>query len=74
MYQATIGQQRAQTSGGQNRVGVSSQTPQVRSSKAYGLQASKSQGKMNMTAMREQGRKFGEYHGEDGIEQTAAAT
>ena len=71
MYQATMG--RAQTASGQR---TTSQTPALKSSKAANMagqsrfanSASKSQAKMSMTAKREQNRRFGEYHGEDGIE------
>lgn len=39
----------------------------------WGNSLSKSQAKMNYTAKREQNRKFGEYHGEDGLEGNAQA-
>lgn len=75
MYQATIGQPRAQTSSGKRVVGAS-QTPVMKqSSKMFKTgenwnngNASKSTSKLAMTAKREQIRRFGEYNGEDGIE------
>ena len=69
MYQATIGS-RAQTAKNAQRPHHGSQTPQVKNSHKMNSQGdrwgSQSMSKMNLTAKREQHRRFGEYHGEDG--------
>lgn len=76
MYQATIGSQaRAQTTRGGRQT---SATPAIKSHKAKfgGINdqhrgtenLSKSAAKLNFHAKREQPRKFGEFHGEDGLE------
>ena len=75
MYQATIGSQaRAQTTRGGRQT---SATPAIKSHKAKfgGINdlhrgtenLSKSAAKLNFHAKREQPRKFGEFHGEDGL-------
>ena len=74
MYQATMCSQRAQTINGNQRARLQSQTPQIKSGKMaksgdrWNNELSKSATKLGLTAQREQHRRFGEYHGEDGLE------
>lgn len=71
MYQATIGQ-RAQTSQGKRAGKAVSMTPNVKASAKMAMsqdrwnQLTQSASKLNTAAKREQIRRFGEYHGEDG--------
>lgn len=71
MYQATIGQ-RAQTSQGKRAGKTVSMTPNVKASAKMAMsqdrwnQITQSASKLSTAAKREQIRRFGEYHGEDG--------
>ena len=76
MYQATIGA-RAQSTNQNTRQKTYSQTPMHKSNKMnnhWNNNMSKSQTKLNLTAKREQIRRFGEYHGEDGMDAEAHNT
>ena len=80
MYQATIGSQARPQTCRESR--QASATPAINSRKMQqgGLldhkqtPMAKSAAKMNFSAKREQPRKFGEFHGEDGLETQAPAT